>query len=318
MPVVDMPIKELQNYFGISPKPIDFDEFWDQSLEEMKQINSNLILEESEFQVPFVTCYHMYFTGMKGASIYSKLVIPKEATNSPAVIKFHGYSMDSGEWNDLLKYAALGYVAVSMDCRGQGGLSEDVGGVSGGTLFGFIIKGLDSGPKELYFRNVFLDTAQLAGLIMAMDEVDEQRVGVIGGSQGGALTIACSALEPRVKKLVPVYPFLSDYKRVWEMDLDVDAYTGLREYFRKFDPTHEFESEFFETLGYIDIQHMAKRIKGEVLFATGLIDTICPPSSQYAVYNKIEAPKQHVIYPDFGHEYLKGFSDKEYLFLLDL
>ena len=50
----------------------------------------------------------------------------------------------------------------------------------------------------------------------------------MGGSQGGALTIACAALEPRVKKLAPVFPFLSDYRRVWEMDLAKDAYAELR------------------------------------------------------------------------------------------
>jgi len=317
MPILDLSVKEMETYLGTNAKPKDFESFWDKGLEEIKLIDQQVKLIKSTFQVPFATCYHLYFTGTKGARIHSKLVVPKKAKGS-AVIKFHGYSVDSGEWTDLLAYAAVGHVVAALDCRGQGGLSEDVGGVIGGTLYGFIVKGLDSGPSELYYRQVFLDTALLTQIIMAREDVDASRVGVFGGSQGGGLTLACAALTPSIKKVSPVFPFLSDYKRVWEMDLDMAAYVGLRDYFRKFDPTHEREEEIFERLGYIDIQHLANRIRGEVLFATGLIDPICPPSTQYATYNKITSKKTHILYPDFKHEDLKGFKDQQFQFFLDL
>ena len=48
----------------------------------------------------------------------------------------------------------------------------------------------------------------------------------------------------------------------------------------------------------------------------GLMDTICPPSTQFAAYNKITAPKRLEIYPDFGHEGLPGFTDKTIRFFL--
>ena len=115
---------------------------------------------------------------------------------------------------------------------------------------------------------------------MGFDEVDPERVGARGASQGGALTLACAALEPRVRRAAPVYPFLSDYQRVWEMDLAKDAYAELREFFRRHDPTHERVDEWFKRLGYIDVQHLAPRIQGEVMMAIGLMDTICPPSSR--------------------------------------
>ena len=102
--------------------------------------------------------------------------------------------------------------------------------------------------------------------------VDENRVGVYGGSQGGGLSLACAALEPRIKRAAPLYPFLCDYVRVWEMDLDEMAYEELRYYFRSFDPLHEREKAVFTQLGYIDVQHLAPRIRGEVLMATALRD----------------------------------------------
>ncbi|MBN2223031.1 MAG: acetylxylan esterase, partial [Vallitaleaceae bacterium] len=67
---------------------------------------------------------------------------------------------------------------------------------------------------------------------------------------------------------------------------------------------------------YIDIQHLAKRIQGEVLLTVGLMDTICPPSTQFACYNKITAKKSYVLYPDFGHEHLPEHGDRELAFLL--
>jgi cephalosporin-C deacetylase len=48
------------------------------------------------------------------------------------------------------------------------------------------------------------------------------------------------------------------------------------------------------------------------------MDTICPPSTQFAVYNKITAPKDMVIYPDFGHEWLPSFGDMTYEFMMGL
>jgi cephalosporin-C deacetylase len=48
------------------------------------------------------------------------------------------------------------------------------------------------------------------------------------------------------------------------------------------------------------------------------MDNICPPSTQFAAYNKITSKKRTVIYPDFGHEGLPGYSDMEYQFFLGL
>ncbi len=165
------------------------------------------------------------------------------------------------------------------------------------------------------YRSHFLDAAQLAGIVMGLPEVDEARVGAMGMSQGGGLTLACAALELRIKRLAPMCPFLCDYKRVWDMDLSVNAYEELRTWFRLFDPRHEREAEVFATLGYIDCQHLAPRIRGEVLMAIGLMDEICPPSTQFAAYNKITAPKEAVIYPDFAHEHYPGFMDRAFQFM---
>lgn len=324
MPLMfDFPLEKLRTYQGINPRPEDMDVFWDKSLAEMRALDPQMTLVPASFQSPYADCFHIYFTGVGGARVHAKLLQPKNpAPKHPAVVMFHGYSGDSGSWVSKLGYAAAGFTVAALDCRGQGGLSEDQGGVKGWTLRGHIIRGLDDAlaghPEKLLFRDIFLDTAQLAGIVMDMPDVDPDRVGATGGSQGGALTVACMSLEPRIKRAAPVFPFLSDYKRVWEMDQDKDAYAELREYFRKFDPRHEREDDIFTVLGYIDIQHLSARTNAEVRWYTGLMDTICPPSSQFAAYNHITSQKEMIIYPDHGHEELPDKDDQVFQYMMAL
>ena len=102
------------------------------------------------------------------------------------------------------------------------------------------------------------------------------------------------------------------------MDLAKDAYAELRTYLRHFDPLHERVDEMFTKLGYIDIQNLTPRIKADVLMAITLMDTICPPSTQYAAYNKITSKKEAVIFYDFGHESLPKFLDIAFKALMEL
>ncbi len=316
MPLVDLPLDELHKYKGRNPRPADFDAFWDTALAEMHALGTGATLKPSAFQTPFAECFDLTFLGVGGAEVYAKFLLPRHLGGpAPAVLQFHGYSHHSGDWADKLNFVAAGFCVAALDSRGQGGRSEDRGGVRGNTHNGLIIRGLDDSPEKLYYRQAFLDTAQLARIVMAMREVDEHQVVAMGGSQGGGLTLACVALEPRVRKAAPTFPFLSDYQRIWEMDLATGAYAELKTFFRHWDPRHEREAEIFERLGYIDVQHLAPRIKAEILMGTGLSDTITPPSTQFAAYNKIQSKKNVVIYPDFGHEGLPGFSDLAFTFL---
>ena len=300
---IDLSIPELFNYQGRNPRPHDFDSYWDNALKELDATPPNVELKISKFKCPSVECFDLWYTGVRGARIYAKYARPKEIKGPiPAVFFFHGYSGSSPDWFELLPFCAAGMVVAAMDCRGQGGLSEDTGGVKGTTHRGHIVRGLDDIPDNLLFRHVFLDTAQLVRAVTGFSEVDVNRLGCCGASQGGGLSIACAALDPRIKRCAPVYPFLSDYKRVWEMDLAKDAYQELKDYFRRFDPRHERQEDVFTKLGYIDIQFLAPRIEAQVLMQTGLMDTVTPPSSQFAAYNKIKSPKKVLFYPDFAHE----------------
>jgi len=315
-----MPLSELKKYQGSSPCPADLDEFWAKALAELDDTGTDYELVEADFRAPGVLCYDLYFTGVGNARIHCKFLRPEKIEGKiPAIAMFHGYSGDCGGFFEKLPYAYAGYAVLALDVRGQAGKSDDTQVVSGNTLFGHVIRGLSTwNPNNLFFRNVYLDAAKTARILMAMDFVDETKVGAMGGSQGGALTLACAALEPRVARMAPNFPFLCDFKRIWNIDLCSGAYDEFAKYLRTQDPRHEHIDKFFGTLAYIDLANLTPRIRAKTKWFIGLMDNICPPSTQFAAYNHMTAEREMVIYPDFGHEGLPDCSEITFRFFEEM
>lgn len=320
MPVFEMPMEQLREYKGRSPRPADFDEYWVAALKAGAATGLDYTLTPAEFTAPGLECYDLWFTGTRDAKIHCKFVRPAKVVGKiPGVARFHGYMHHGGEWFEMIPYAYAGMAVIVMECRGQGGLSEDVYHGKGPTLFGHIMRGVrDEDPQMLYYRDVYLDAVKTVHILMSMDFVDEARIGVTGKSQGGGISVATAALVPKVKLCAPLYPFLSDFRRVVEMDLNKGAYDGFYWYFKKCDPTHKTEEQVFERLGYIDIQNHAPKIRAQVLWQTGLMDDQCPPSTQFASYNKISSPKRMITYPEHTHEMIYFANDEIFTFFQGL
>lgn len=320
MPIIDMPLEQLKKYKGCSPCPEDIDEYWDEALSEVNAIDPKpRFVKADGIQSRTTEFYDLFYIGTKNAQIHARVAVPKKREKKvPALLKFHGLGGAADEWSDMLNYSSEGFVVAFMDARGQGGLSQDVGGVDGPTQSTLFTRGLEGDKRDLLYRDIYLDTVLLAKIIMGLDYVDETRVGVTGMSQGGALSIACAALVPEIKKCAVHFPYLSDFKRVYDMDLYHGAYEGINHFFKRIDPMHKREDEFFYRLGYIDIQNLAKRVKADVSMSTGLIDTTVPPSTQFAMYNKLTCNKNVDIFPEFGHEYLRLSHDNNFNFFCEL
>ena len=301
---IDMPLPELKKYRGSSPKPADFEDYWYEAIKELDKTDPKPELVPASFQIPGAECFDLWFTGVKGARVHAKYLKPQEIKKKvPAVLSFHGYFEDSGNWSSKLSYLSVGFCVAALDCRGQGGLSEDCGTVKGNTVMGHIIRGLDSEDnRDMMYRSIFLDTVQLARVVQSFGEVDENRLCTVGYSQGGALAAVCAALVPEVKIASITYPFLSDYRRVWEMGLSCLAYRELQDYFRYRDPRHLREEEIFRKLSYIDVHNFAALIRARVLFFTGLADETVPVSTQFAIYNNLRTEKELYVYPEYSHE----------------
>lgn len=318
---MDMPVMQAREYLGSSPKAADHDVFWQDALCELDAVDPRAEFVPADVQFRSAECFWLRFYGADGSLVSAKVLRPKTIGRHPALLMFHGYTADSGDWMSLLPYAAEGFFVAAMDCRGQAGASPDTGSYEGYTVRGHITRGLAGDPKGMLFRKIFLDTVQLARVIAAQPDVDPTKIASMGNSQGGALSIACSALSGLISRTVAIHPWLSDFRRCMELTLchqNWSPYSEISDFFRRLDPLHKKEQEYYDKLSYIDVQHLAPRIKNPVLMFITQQDNACPPSTQYAVYNHLTCEKQLVEYPDYDHEWPPQMSDMIYDFLRTL
>ena len=195
------------------------------------------------------------------------------------------------DWADMLAYTVAGYGVVSMDVRGQSGYSQDgLRSPLGNTVKGHIIRGAVEDREHLFYKNVYLDIYQLVEIMVSLPQVDEKRLSSYGASQGGALALVAAALNPRIKKTVTIYPFLSDFRRVLEIGNTSEAYDELFRYCKFHDPFYETEEETMEILAYIDVKN---------------------PISQFAIYNRLTCDKAYRIMPEYAHEVMNVFVNDQ-------
>ena len=61
--------------------------------------------------------------------------------------------------------------------------------------------------------------------------------------------------------------------------------------------------EEVETSAYYDMANFARLINIPGFYSWGFNDETCPPTTAYAVYNTIRAPKELLIVKESGHQY---------------
>lgn len=310
-----MSLEEMRSYRGRQEAPKEFEAFWRKQLE-AHQTLPTYDLREQAFNLASANCYELRFKAANGSTVYAKCLFPKSTSPVPVLFYFHGYQGQSLDWTEYLKFLASGYGVVAMDVRGQAGQSTDYGRFDGMTVKGQVIRGAVEGPEKLFYKDIYLDVYQLIALVSSWDFVDDKHLVSYGASQGGALALIAAALHPKISKVASIYPFLSDFKRVLELGDNSEPYNELFRYFKFSDPFHDTEAMFLEHLSYIDVKNFASRITCPVAMVIGLEDDICPPSTQFAIYNRLTGEKEVKILPDYGHEALNvKVNDYVYDFL---
>lgn len=315
MSMFDMPLEELKKYKGSNIVPKDFKEFWNSKLKTIRELPLEYSLKKKEFNNKEACYYDLEFTSEDGSKIYAKYICPNKEGKFPVVLEFHDYKQASKGWHNLTRYIALGYAVLAMDFRGQGGKSQDLTSTKGPTVSGHILKGIDDIVDNMYFVKVYIDALILSMIAEKLDNINKNRIITFGIGQGGAVALVTAALNENIKKSSLQNPFLCDFKRVWDIDLDIDSYEEIRYYFKWFDPLHIKEKEFFEKLGYIDAVNFASMVKCELLVGTGLLNKVSPPSTQFAIYNNANCNKKHLIFHKHGHEIINFFENENLKFI---
>jgi len=313
MPSIDWPLEKLVEYKPVLYREADFDSFWQQTISTAKAQALNETMQPYELSAKGLACYSVRWDGyVAGADdrpgrIAGWYVRPCGGGKFPAVLWYHGYSGRGTRPLDLIHLASQGICVMSMDCRGQSGESTDHSAPPGGHYTGYMTQGIID-PKGYYYRYVYADAVRALELLASRAEVDASRLAITGGSQGGAIALAVSALSDRPKLSLPDVPFLCDFRRAINITPQ-NPYPEIIRYLKQ--NPGQFE-RLIKTLSYFDNMNLAPWIKCRTIISNGLWDDICPPSTIYAAYNHIGAEKEMHDYPYHGHEVAYEHRELQY------
>jgi cephalosporin-C deacetylase-like acetyl esterase len=164
--------------------------------------------------------------------------------------------------------------------------------LNAGALNSYYIYNIDN-KDRYYYKRVYLGCVRAVDFIFSLPEFDGSNIGVLGGSQGGALAIVTAGLDSRIKSLVSIFPALCDLTGY----LNGRA-GGWPHVFN--DPTHNTPAKV-ETSKYYDVVNFARQVKAPGFYSWGYNDEVCPPTSMYAAYNVIQAPRTLFLAEETGH-----------------
>ena len=303
MPLYDFSLRDLRQYQSDVVAPPDFDAFWDRTLAETRAFPLAPQFEPYDAGLRLVDVFDVTFAGFGGHPVKGWLILPRDRPAPlPCVVKYIGYGGGRGFPHEHLMWPTAGYALLVMDTRGQGsswskGDTPDPVG-SDAASPGSMTRGILS-PDTYYYRRVFTDAVRALETARSHPSIDPTRLAVVGGSQGGGISLAAAGLDAGVKALMPDVPFLCDFPRA----VTVTPRDPFPEISRFLAVHRDKVAQVFSTLSYFDGVCFAARSTASALFSVGLMDTICPPSTVFAAYNAFAGADKTI------NEY--GFNDHE-------
>lgn len=277
-------------------EPSDFDFFWENSKNELAKIpvdaNMTLLPQKSSATVDV---YHVGIRNIGNTKFYGMLAVPKKAGKYPAVLQVPGAGVRS--YQPDLELAEKGVIVFTVGIHGipvnlDSTVYADLGSGALNRYFYFNMQNRD----RYYYKRVYLGCIRAIDFLFTLNQFDKKNLGVYGGSQGGALSIATSALDKRVTSLVVFCPALCDMTGYLENRAGGWPHVFANDNFAMY-----YNKENVQTLSYYDVVNFAKRLKVPGFYSWGYNDIICPPTSMYAAFNSIKASTKLSLYYELGH-----------------
>jgi cephalosporin-C deacetylase-like acetyl esterase len=276
--------------------PQDFESFWSNAKKELAQVpldaRMTLLPERCTEKV---NVYHVNIQNYGRSRLYGILCEPKAPGKYPAILRVpgagvrpYGGDINTAEKGFITLDIGIHGIPVTMDPPVYTSLGQ-------GALSNYWTYNMDNRDR-FYYKRVYLGCVRANDFIASLPKYDGTHLGVTGGSQGGALSIVTAALDSRVKYLAAFYPALSDVTG----DLQGRA-GGWPHYLEKDNLALNNSKEKLSTLSYYDVVNFARQLKIPGNYSWGFNDETCPPTSMYAAYNQIKAPKQLYLALDTGH-----------------
>jgi cephalosporin-C deacetylase-like acetyl esterase len=277
-------------------KPADFEKFWTSTIEAARRTPlAPVMTKMPQRSTPEVDVYHISFQNDRvGSRIYGILSVPTKPGKYPAVLTVPGAG--ARPYFPDITLAKRGIIRLSIGIHGipvdrDSLLYNELRATALARYFTYGIESRDT----YYYKRVFAGLLRAGDFIFGLPQFDGQNYLVQGSSQGGGLAIVAGALDDRVKGIVVAYPAMSDHLAYLE------GRTGGW-------PHHFVDTvgmraipEKVETLRYYDVVNFARLLKVPGFYSWGYNDNVVPPSSSYAAFNVITAPKEVLIVPETAH-----------------
>lgn len=295
-------------------EPADFDAFWQAQKDELAKVPMEPRLTLlPDACTDTVNVYHVSFRNV-GPSwskvpsrVFGILCEPKAPGKYPAVLRVPGAGVRPYFGDKDL--AARGAITLEIGIHGiPVNLPESVyDQLAAGALNGYWSFNFDD-RETFYYHRVYLGCLRANDFLTSRPGWDGKNLVVIGASQGGQLAIVTAALDPRVTGLSATHPAFCDVAAElqgraggWPHPFAPDPVTGA--------PSAQATPAKIATATYYDTVNFARRLKVPGYYSWGYNDEVCPPTSTYAAYNAIAAPKTLGVTLELGHSYNREQGD---------
>ena len=216
----------------------------------------NIVRDELEFQLLIVE-----FEAVDYSKIHAEIVV-KKVNNEGFILEFPDYEEVPRGFLGLMNYYALGYSGTTLHVRGDRGRSENKQPAS--IYFPFLNNNSD---EELYYNYAYQDGIDFVNILKR--EFPNLEVNVVAKGQGAAIGIVVSAVGESVDRLFISNVQNFDFKYIFDNDLDVGVYDGIREYARNYP---EREAYLLTRLKEIDILKYGEDVDAKVYFGYSNLD----------------------------------------------
>jgi cephalosporin-C deacetylase len=286
-----------------SPKPDDFDSFWEGKLKELASVPVNAVVEQGESGVEGVEYYEVTMDNIRGTRIRGQLARPEKGDKFPAllIVQWAGVYPLQKIW--AVDRANEGWLVLNINAHDlpihneQAFYKEQ----SAGDLKDYWAIGNDD-RETSYFLRMYLSCYRAADYLAHRPDWNGEALVVTGDSQGGLQSIMTAGLYPGITACLALVPAGFDM-----LGPEVGRKGGWPQWY---DWTEGKDPEkVHEASRYYDVAHFVPNIKCPVLAGVGLLDETCPPEGILAGLNQLTGPKEVMILANSGHQNWKGSQE---------
>jgi len=271
-----------------TPRPADFDAFWDGKLAELAKVPINPVLTPTPTERPGIEFYTVKLDSV-GSHVQGYLAKPAREGKFPALIQYQYagvYTLNAASSQDR---AAEGWLAFNVD-------SHDIPPTEGQQqhpeLGNYQSQG-NTDRETAYFLKMYLRDARAVDYIKSRPDWDGKTIVFQGTSMGGQQSLATAGLRPN-----DVTAVIINVPSGANIDGSLRGRTAGYPNWGTTNPAVAATAPYFDTINF------APRIRAAVVAAMGFIDTTSPPVGIWTTLNQIPVPHEAIPMIESDHDHI--------------